>query len=120
MSDSDRLLIIRGDDVAMTLQLTDIDDIAIDLTDCVVFFTAKRRKDDTDDDAAIKIDVDEHTDPTAGETRIVIPKETTQTLRLGDYYWDIQIKYPDGKIQSAVYEILTVIPQITERTEITS
>lgn len=111
----DKLKIIRGDDAQFTVLVTDNEDLPIDLTDCTVFFTAKRKKNDSDDDAAIAVSVSDFDDPTAGEAQILIPASTTEDLK-GDYYWDLQIKYPDGKIQSCLYDILTVVPDITTRT----
>lgn len=114
---NDRLRIKRGDDSQFTVELTNRDDNPIDLTSCVVFFTAKRRKSDSDEDAAIAVDQTVHIDEEAGLTRFTIPKLVTRELALGDYYWDIRIKYSDGIIQTTETEILTVIPNITDRTE---
>lgn len=111
----DKLKIIRGNDADFTLLVTDSDDEPIDLTDTTVYFTAKRKKTDTDAEAAVAVNVTSHTNPTEGETKISIPAATTRELAIGDYFWDIQIIYESGVIQSCLYDILTVLPNITNR-----
>lgn len=114
---SNNLQIIRGDDAAITFKFTDVDGLAIDLTDCTVYLTAKKKLTDGDDDAVISESVSSIANPTDGEARITIPRAVTGLLK-GNYYWDCQIRYNDGTIQSTKYGVLEVVPDVTRREEV--
>lgn len=113
---SDKIQIIRGDDQTITLYFTDENDAVIDLTDCTVFFTVKKKKSDLDADAIIAVDQDDHVDAEAGRTALFLASADTDDLEPGDYFWDAQIKFVDGKVRSVYADVLTVLPDITLRT----
>ncbi len=108
------ILMIRGDDAALTFKFKYADGVAVDLTDCKVFFTAKRKLTDSEDDAVISEFTDSFTDPTLGEARITVSRDVTALLK-GNYYWDCQIRYSDGKLQSTKYGVLEVLQDVTRR-----
>ena len=73
----------------------------IDITEWVVYFTAKSAMKDTDDDAVIEKDIGyeqviSHSDPTNGKTLIEL--SATDTNLEGNYYYDVKYKNPDGDV----------------------
>ena len=112
----EKLTIIRGDDVSITLTYTDADGVAIDITGYSVFLTAKDEVDDdaTDADAIITKKVTVHSDPTNGETVIALTDADTD-VALGDYFADIQVVTGTGDVASSDRFILTVRGDVTRR-----
>lgn len=110
--------IIQGNDEAITVKFTDEDGLAINITGCKVYFTMKKRPDDSADDstAVIKKDITSHTNPTGGETTIDLARADTENLEARKYYYDIQIKDTNDKISSSRYGIIEVIEDISNRT----
>lgn len=113
---SEKIQLIRGDDQRITLYFTDENDDVIDLTDCTVFFTVKRKKSDTDANAILAKAIDDHVNPEEGRTEVQITASEAVNLEPGDYFWDAQIKFADGGIRSVIADVLTVLPDITIRT----
>jgi len=65
----------------------------VDITDWVIYFTVKKNKEDSDDDAVIKKDIRTHTDPINGKSfLLVLPAELDSLV--GKHYYDFQVKRP--------------------------
>lgn len=113
--------IIRGDTRPISVHFSDKSTTPatdIDITDCAVFFTVKRRNDvdGTDDSAAvISKKITSHTDPTHGLTEIVLTKDDTD-LPTGEYLWDLQIVNLSGVVTSTRAGLFNVNVDITRRT----
>ena len=109
----------RGDKRTITLTFTH-NDVAIDLTDKTVFFTAKLAPDnpggaDPDAAAIIKRTITSHSDPTNGETSFITTEVETATA--DTYYFDIQLKTAAGvEIISIPPQVLVIYEDITRRT----
>jgi hypothetical protein len=117
MIDGEKLQIIRGDSQSIAVTFEDEDGNALDLTGKTVFFTVKDIDDDADndDDALIKKEVTNHTDPTAGKTTITIASTDTD-LTPNDYVFDLQVKDIVGNIMSTQRSVLEVVADVTRRT----
>lgn len=106
---------IRGDSVDINL------DLGVDLTGATVFFTAKTNITDTDNNAVLSKEVTSHTTPLEGLTTVsftaaetaAIGMGTAKTIRL---YYDVQVKYADGTVESWPMQRLKVRRDITVRT----
>ena len=95
MAKNQDITIKRGTTLPITVNITDANGAPVDLTGATVYFTAKTAESDTDADdnnAAIAKDVTIHTDPTEGETLIVLDADDT-TINPANYYYDITVKY---------------------------
>lgn len=95
------LTIQKGNIYSATLTLTvKATGLPYDLTGITVYFTAKKKNDNTDDDtlAVISVKITVHTDPTNGITTLVL--DTTQTdVALGCYKCDFRL-YKAGVLQT--------------------
>lgn len=91
---TDAICLIQKTDNVIPFVFTDENDLPINLTGCIVYFTVKRKTDieDSDDnDAVIKKDITTHTDPTAWETEITLTSEDTD-IDTWDYVYNIAVK----------------------------
>jgi hypothetical protein len=94
------LTIQKGNLYSATLTVTDTAGLPYDLTGITVFFTAKKKNDNTDNDALAVISekITVHTDPTNGITTLEL--DTTQTdVALGCYKCDFRL-YKAGVLQT--------------------
>lgn len=114
--ESKTIEVIRGDDVIVFATFMDKDKNVIDITDSTVFLTVKKRLTDEDEDALIKTDTSQHTEPALGMTEIHLSDENTD-IAPGEYFYDLQIKTADDKINSVRYGRFVVVTDITRRTE---
>lgn len=110
------LTIIRGDDTTLTVTFTYDDGSAVDITNAKVFFTVKKKVTDSDDDALIAKMVDEHTDADGGITEIELT-HTDTSVKVGRYYFDLQVVTTAGKVLSISFGEFVVQADITQRTE---
>lgn len=95
MAKNQDITVKRGNTLPIDLTITDATGTPVDLTGATVYFTAKTAESDTDatdTNASIKKDVTDHTDPTAGETTILLDADDT-TVNPGNYFYDITVKY---------------------------
>jgi hypothetical protein len=104
------LEIIRGDTVDLAL------DFGTSIENAVVFFTAKANLTDADDDAVLKTEVDVHDDAINGLTTVRFNAADTDALEPGTYFYDIQVKYSDGAVESWKHSKMVVIADVTRRT----
>jgi len=66
--------------------------VGVDITGWTVFFTVKSGMADADADAKISKTITTHTNPTAGETDIVLSSSDYDKTPPGSYVYDIKIK----------------------------
>jgi hypothetical protein len=111
-----RINIIKGDDKAITTTFKDADGVVIDITGYTVFFTAKSDLKLADADAEISKEITVHTNPTQGETQIVLDQDDTN-IAVGKYFWDLQIKDTSDKISSTNMGELFIVQDVTTRIE---
>lgn len=106
-----KLKIIRGDDVTLHTVFKDEDGVAVDISDADLKFTAKN---DFDSVAVISKTMASglHTDPTNGITDINF-LHTETGIDPGDYYYDIELTFGDGTVNSIDYGKLIVKPDIS-------
>lgn len=114
--EDEKIRLTRGDDRTKILKFKDSSDNPIDITGWIVFFTVKKSYLDSDDDALIKKDITSHSDPSNGKTRLVIEASDTDDMDNGKYYYDIQVKKGDGKINTVLNDILELSYDVTRRT----
>jgi len=107
--------IFRGDDHTISL-IFEEGGARKDITGWVIFFTAKEKPSDSDDDALIKKDVDTHTDAANGETEIALTDEDTNDLPIGTHWYDIQYKDDSNLIKTVLAGRFKVMEDITRRT----
>ena len=112
---SNRIGVIKRDDCFFELTFKDVDGNAIDLTDCLVFFTVKRNIDDTDDQAIIKKEIDDFAEPTSGIATLWLTHDDTN-IDPGYYAFDIQLKDTADQISSSSRGTFIVEQDITIRT----
>ena len=84
------------------------------ITGWTVYFTAKRYIWQSDDDAAIKKDIVEHTIPLDGETVILLTPDDTKDLEVGSYVFDIKIK-TNGNVHTVTTGSFEVKLGVTRR-----
>jgi len=109
------LEIYRGDSKSYDLTFTNGDGEAIDITGWTIFFTAKEKRTDSDDDAVMSKDVTNHSDPTGGVSAISFTASETN-IDPKAYYYDIQVKKADGTIRTVLVNKLQILIDITRRT----
>ena len=90
------LAITRGDTKIYALHFRDGAGVDIDITGWMIFFTVKKKLEDIDDDAKIKKNITNHTDPIHGKTEIRLGPADTELL--GEHFYDIQVKTSAGAI----------------------
>lgn len=106
-----QLEIIRGD--SLELQL----DFATNITGATVFFTAKSNIEDSDEDAVLKTEVTSHQSAVDGISIVSFTAAETDALEPGNYVYDIQIKYAGGEVESWKHSSMSVVADVTRRTE---
>lgn len=113
------LSMYRGDDESFSVTVTD-GGAVVDLTGCVLRFTAKRDVDDADEDAVIaktsaipgQLDIDD--DPTTGIALINIDAEDTSDLTRGTVLaWDLQVTDTDDQVRTLDSGNLRIIVDVT-------
>lgn len=109
------LQIVRGDDVTLTVTLKNLDGDPLNLTDGIVFFTVKHKLSDDDAHALIKSETSSHTNAAAGITTITLTAAQT-AITPGVYYYDLQVKDAELRIQSTLSGKIMVSQDVTLRT----
>ncbi len=105
---------IKGDNYNLDVQITDINDIAIDLTGSTVFFTVKRNLEDDDASAIINKTITSFASPTTGDVSIVLTSSDCDLL--GTFFYDIKIKTSGGIITSVATDSIIFQNHVTIRT----
>lgn len=108
---TNKLQIIRGDDTTLHTTFTDEYGVVVDISGANLVFTAKN---DFDSVVAITKSMASglHTDPTNGITDVVLDHSITD-IDPGDYYYDIELTFGNGIVNSVEYGKLIVRSDIT-------
>lgn len=116
-TENNTLQIVRGDDEAITVTVTDKDTgDAINITGYTIMFTVRSDVDATDDTTAlIKKDVTTHTTPAEGITTINLTHEDT-AVAAGNYRYDVQYKDTQNKIKTILIGDIEILQDVTKRT----
>ena len=104
----------RGDDVPINIEVTK-DGVPQNIAGWKAYLTLKKDPDVSDDDADLKKDVTEHTDPTNGKTQFLLASTETDLL-LGVYHFDIQLKDDTPEIMTILKGLMDFLADITRRT----
>ncbi len=107
-----KLEIIRGDDTNLDVTFTDENDVAIDISNNNLIFTAK--SDLTSSSGVISVEVasGEHSVPIEGKTNILLSHSDTD-INAGSYFFDIQLTSNSGIVKSTDYGKLIIKQDIT-------
>ena len=108
---SQNIEIIKGDDTLLKCTFTDENDDSVDISNADLVFTVKE---DFSSAAALSVSVASglHTSPTDGITQILLPHDDTD-IDAGNYFWDIQLTYGSGIINSVSRGKITIRDDIT-------
>lgn len=113
------LLMTRGDDVTLDVIATD-QGAPVDLTGAGVWWTAKRRHLDADDDAVIRKTVGAGitvTNPAGGLATVdLVPADTAGLGNSVALWWDLQVKDGAGKVRTLAAGRLVVNADVTRAT----
>ena len=112
----DQLTFIRGDTVDRSISFKDQNQDPIDISGWVIYFTIKKNRKDSDDNAIYKQDITSHIDPTEGTTRLFIADSITEDWPIGSWYYDLQVKKSDDTIRTVLLNSCEIIEDITRRT----
>ena len=105
---------VRGRDYYYQLVFAE-DGTPINILNWTIYFTAKKKSTDTDNNAVIKVDVTTHTDPTHGITVIHITN-ADNLIAVGKYLYDISAKTDTGDVLPPLMSgVLSINQNITER-----
>lgn len=106
------LSIYRGDDTTITLKIKDSDGSVVDITGFTFWLTAKVNASDKDEDASIQKEVTSHSDPSNGETKIILTNSDTD-IEIGSYIYDIQMRDDNDKISTLTKGSLRIKRDVT-------
>ena len=109
------LEIKKGATESYEIQILDEDKSPIDITGWTIFFTIKKKKSDTDDQAVISKTITTFDDPTSGIASVTLTSTETYNLD-GTYFYDFQFKDNVGSVSTIVAGGITFLEDITRRT----
>ena len=107
----------RGDTKAYTLSFTNGNGEPQSIVGWKVYFTMKQNPNQSDEKAALKVDVTSHDDAPNGKTSIHLSSTLTDKLVPGTYYYDIQVKRTESNIITIDAGEIKVLADITRRTD---
>lgn len=111
--------VIRGDTDNFTISFKNSNGDPINITGYTVWFTVRSSVPSTsvenETDAVISVKNTSHTNPTNGETVIVISSDDTN-IAPKTYFYDIQYKKPDGSIHSTGIFKYVILSDVTRGT----
>lgn len=105
------LELIHGDTWQRTVNFTDDAGAPLDISGSTLYFTVK----DSPSDSLKRISkvVTAHTSPILGETLVEIATEDWADCPAGQYEYDMQISFSDGRKFTVLRGIFSVIEEIT-------
>jgi hypothetical protein len=108
------ITIVKQTDQNIKITFTE-DDTPVDITGYTILFTVKKQCDidKSDDYALITKNITEHTDPTGGETALILTNEETD-IDAGNYYYDLRL-ITNGTITQTKRDRLEITEGITKR-----
>jgi len=110
---SQKLEIIRGDDTLLSCAFTDENDDVVDITTANLTFSVREAPSDVAALLSVIVTSGNHLVPTSGTTQVLLPHASTD-IEAGNYYWDIQLTYGSGIINSVGKGTIIVNDDITK------
>lgn len=116
------LKMTRGDDRTFDIDIADQDGAAVDLSTFEgLWFTAKRRISDSDEDAVFQKALGQGLElDTEIDGRASVTVDAADTTDLPDHntrlVWDVQVKDGEGSVVTVAAGTLTVTPDVTRAT----
>lgn len=104
--------ISKGESITWTLSFTDDDHTPIDITGYTIIFCAKEKIDDLDSAAKIRKVITSHTNPTVGETQVVLTSSDTSIE--GNLLFDIWAKNTLNQPKKVINGILSIKKAISQ------
>lgn len=93
-----------------------LDGAAVDVTGSTFEFTAKTDPSIPDNDpTTVIIDWQETNTPTLGQTWLVVPAATTQTMQLIGYSYQVRMVSSSGVVTPIVRGVLTIVQPVSSR-----
>ena len=90
--------------------------VTADITGWTIYFTVKKKMEDSDSNAIISKDVTDHSDPTDGKTLISLTIADTNPSIANDLcYYDIKYKDTDGNVGILLRGKIKFIEAVTQR-----
>lgn len=121
MASSSLLTITTGDDADLAFQFSN-ESTAINLTGGTVYFTAKERVDEDEEDAAAVLRADsecgliEIVDAAFGSVLVHLPRWQTKRLESGKtYVWDCVVRDAQGAVKTVAFGTIEVRARVTLR-----
>ena len=105
---------IKGTDNSIKITFTE-NDVPVNITGYTILFTVKKQCDINKDDdfALIKKTITTHSDPTHGESTLILSSTDTD-IDEGNYYWDLR-SIKDGVITQTQRDTIEFTDGITKR-----
>lgn len=110
---SSTIQLIRRDDISYAMIFKDADGARVDITGATIWFTVKKKPQDSDADALIQETWSNHTDPTQGETTLSLTAAQTNVTP-GIYKYDFQV-VSSGAVTSTISGCCEILQDITQR-----
>ena len=106
---------VRGTSIQETITVR-VNGAPIDITGYTFYFTVKTTPDDVVDDstALIQKTWTTHSNPTAGETILLVDAADTDIPK-GTYFYDIQYKSPSGLVEGSGAKKFKILESATNR-----
>lgn len=104
---------VRGDNYPVQVQIFEGDE-PMDITGATAFLTVKKRLQDSDDNALIKVETTSHTDASEGITEFDMTSPVDVDI-VGSFFYNIRIVL-GGQIVSSFADKIIFDPYVTQRT----
>ncbi len=104
--------IIQGDDTTIRFTITDQDGSPVDLSSANLVFSVIEDFDSVTKTITETTVSGLHTEPASGLTYVFLPHADTN-IDPGNYFWDIELQYGNGMINSVKHGKLTVVQDVT-------
>ena len=102
----------RGDDIQLTLNVTDPDGVVVDITGATIVFTLKADPELDPDSSALIQQTAALTDPTNGVALIMVPNGDTD-ITPGNYHYDFELLDSAGKVTTLIASTVNVLQDVT-------
>ena len=110
---SQKLEIIRGDDTLLSCAFTDENEDVVDITTANLTFSVREAPTDEEPLMTVTVAPGLHNAPASGLTQVLLSHADTD-IEAGNYYWDIQLTYESGIINSVGKGTIIVNNDITK------
>lgn len=109
----------RGDQFTTTVRIKNADWTAVNITWATVYFIVRSTDNpvsinDSDSTVILQKDITTHTTPASGITSISFTSTDTNIV-IGQYFWEIQVKFSNDDLFSASTGTLSVLNDLNKR-----